>query len=153
MRFYQTPLFFGGIIVILIGITVTTVIGIRDSIESALLIFPYFLFGGSIMVVLDRALRRFKIIGEKPNMKIYMSPLSLAGIFYILSGLFITAAMILGGYPTYLFIIAPLVGIAILQIDYFVRKSKLSFMLKFSIQIVCAIISLIVVFLFFTGRL
>ena len=58
-------------------------------------------------------------------MKIYYSPLSFFAIAVMFFGLWILINMINGGYPTYLGVLLPIVGFALLITDFILRKSSL----------------------------
>lgn len=69
-------------------------------------------------------------------MKFYYSPLSIGAVLLIVWGLWILTEMIIGAYPTYLAFIFPVLGIGLLVLDYYIRKSKLAIKQKVLIQLI-----------------
>ena len=86
-------------------------------------------------------------------MKFYQSPLSLTGIIVLLAGIYLCIAMLAGSWPTYFAFIFLGVGILMLIVDYFIRKSKWLFKTKLIVQTLCFVIPLLFVYLFFSGKL
>jgi|11_taG_2_1085331.scaffolds.fasta_scaffold13398_2 hypothetical protein len=86
-------------------------------------------------------------------MKIYQSPLSLGGILLLIAGLYLIIVMLKGAWPTYFSFIFLGLGIAMLVIDYFIRKSGLEFSTKLIIQSLCTIAPLLIGYLFFAGKI
>ena len=87
------------------------------------------------------------------TMRLYQSPLSIGGIFLFIAGAYLTIAMFRGAWPTYFAFIFLGMGIIMLIIDYFIRKSGLKFSTKIIIQTLFAIVFLLVGYLFFAGKL
>jgi hypothetical protein len=96
-----------------------------------------------------------KMIVEPPknshSMRFYQSPLSIGGTLFLIVGLYFIWAMFRGTYPTIFFFIILGMGIAMLLVDYFIRKSGLSFGIKLTIQTLCVFIPLLIAVLYFTG--
>lgn len=86
-------------------------------------------------------------------MKFYQSPLSIGGILLFIAGAYLLIAMLRGAWPTYFAFVFLGVGIVMLIIDYFIRKSELSFSTKLIIQSLSIVVPLLVGYLFFTGKL
>jgi hypothetical protein len=85
-------------------------------------------------------------------MKLYQSPLSIGGILLLVAGLYLVIAMLRGAWPTYFSFIFLGIGIVMLTIDYFIRKSELEFSTKLIIQSFCTILPLLVGYLYFAGK-
>ncbi len=61
--------------------------------------------------------------------------------------------MFKGTHPTIFFFIVLGIGLIMLLIDYFLRKSELGINTKLLIQILCVAVPFIITFLSFTGRI
>ena len=87
-------------------------------------------------------------------MKLYQSPLSIVGLLYILLSLYFIWGMFFKGfYPTYSFFGTVLIGLIMLVVDYYLRKSSISLSVKLILQTLIAVVPTILIILFFTGRL
>jgi hypothetical protein len=86
-------------------------------------------------------------------MKFYQSPLSIGGILLFIAGSILTIRMLNGAWPTYFAFIFLGMGIVMLIIDYFIRKSGLGFSTKLIIQSLSVVVPLLVGYLFFKGKL
>ncbi len=86
-------------------------------------------------------------------MKLYQSPLSIGGIFLFIAGSIITIRMFNGAWPTYFAFIFLGLGIVMMMIDYFIRKSIMKFSNKLIIQSLCVVLPLLVGYLFFAGKI
>jgi len=82
------------------------------------------------------------------NMKFYYSPLSIGAILLIVWGLWILIEMILGAYPTYLAFIFPIIGMGLLILDSYIRKSKLDIKQKVLIQAISIVLMLAIGYFF-----
>jgi hypothetical protein len=76
------------------------------------------------------------------NMKFYYSPLSIGGVLLIVWGIWILTEMIIGAYPTYLAFILPIIGIGLLVLDFYIRKSKIDRKQKVLIQVISFVLIL-----------
>lgn len=85
-------------------------------------------------------------------MKIYQSPLSMGGILSFAAGAYLTIAMLMGAWPTYFAFVFLGVGVVMLVLDYFIRKSGMKFITKLLIQTLCAAVPLLLAYLFFSGN-
>jgi|GEM_PF-1369721 len=85
------------------------------------------------------------------KMKFYYSPLSIGAILFLAWGVWVLIKMLRGAYPTYLAFILPILGILLLVIDYFVRKSASSLKAKLFIQTVSVVLIVIVGYLLLKG--
>ena len=81
-------------------------------------------------------------------MKFYYSPLSIGAILLIVWGLWILIEMILGAYPTYLAFIFPIIGMGLLILDSYIRKSKLDIKQKVLIQAISIVLMLAIGYFF-----
>ena len=81
------------------------------------------------------------------RMKLYYSPLSIGAILLSVWGMWMFVATLRGAYPTYLAFLLPVLGIFLLVIDYFIRKSKRSAKSKLLIQTISVVLILIVGYL------
>jgi hypothetical protein len=86
-------------------------------------------------------------------MKFYQSPLSIGGILFVITGFYFIWAMFRGTYPTIFFFFILGIGIIMLLVDYFIRKSGLNFGMKLIVQSLCIVIPLLIGVLYFTGRI
>ena len=86
-------------------------------------------------------------------MKLYQSPLSIGGILLFIAGSYLVIAMLRGAWPTYFAFIFLGLGIVMLIVDYFIRKSGLGFSTKLIIQSLCVVVPLIVGYLFFAEKI
>jgi hypothetical protein len=84
-------------------------------------------------------------------MKIHHSPLSIVGALSLVGGTYLTIVMIMGAWPTYFAFVFLAVGVIILVLDYFIRKSGMNFRTKLFIQSLCSAATLLMVYLFFSG--
>lgn len=85
------------------------------------------------------------------KMKFYYSPLSIGAMLFLVWGVWILIEMLKGAYPTYLVFILPILGILLLVIDYFLRKSDFSLKAKLFIQTASIVLIVIVGYLFLQG--
>jgi len=86
-------------------------------------------------------------------MKLYQSPLSIGGILLFIAGAYLCIRMLMGAWPTYFAFIFLGLGIVMLVIDYFIRKSGLGFSTKLIIQSLCVVVPLVVGYLFFAEKI
>ncbi len=85
-------------------------------------------------------------------MKLYQSPLSIGGSLLFIAGSYLGVKMLMGAWPTYFAFIFLGIGIIMLVIDYFIRKSRLGFSIKLIIQSLCVIVPLAVGYLYFAEK-
>ena len=88
---------------------------------------------------------------KNQNMKFYYSPLSIGAFLLICWGIWILIAILRGAYPTYFVFIFPSVGIGLLILDNYIRKSKLDIRNKLLIQLASLVLILFVGYLLFKG--
>jgi hypothetical protein len=86
-------------------------------------------------------------------MKLYQSPLSIVGILLFIAGAYLGIRMLMGAWPTYFAFIFLGLGIVMVVIDYFIRKSGLGFSTKLIVQTLCVVVPLVIGYLYFSEKI
>jgi hypothetical protein len=86
-------------------------------------------------------------------MKSYQSPLSIGGILLFIAGTYLSIRMLMGAWPTSFAFIFLGLGIVMLVLDYFIRKSGLSFSTKLIVQSLCVVVPLVIGYLYFAEKI